>query len=460
MPTLTNWNHEIQFPVADDKFEQPTDVAGVQAIVRAASARGDKVTVVGAIHSTTECMVGRGVVISMKNMARVLKVDRGKMLATVEGGVSLHQLCVALKGVGLQPAVILEFGNFQIGAVSGTHANDTSLTRSAQFSSFVYGVKVVTPTGEVREISEEKDPELLPFIRSHFGLFGVVCEVTLRVFEDKPLRITTKACEVEAFLGNFDEELRQFRATQDQVFGMLFPHTRKLLWQCRQSVQREPAGLLGGLLDRVESKGINLYKDVLLPLVKAGAGLGSPALAELLSRAAVEQPLGVFTHLSYVIDPCDRGIVYGESDPHFDFYDWVFPEGRWCDMVRAFLALCDRFRDERGFVLPLPTLIYFLPKDEASLLSRSRRGDAMAVDPTYPDPRDEGWKAFRLAFNEVAMAHGGIPHVNKTRLGAIDHFVKAHDRDAIAAYLAKRREFDPKDLFLNDFFATLFRPAL
>jgi hypothetical protein len=85
---------------------------------------------------------------------------------------------------------------------------------------------------------------------------------------------------------------------------------------------------------------------------------------------------------------------------------------------------------------------------------------AVAVAEVRHDGRGEGWKAFRLAFNDVAMAHGGIPHVNKTRDGAIGHFVKAHDRDAITAYLAKRREFDPKDLFLNDFFQVLFRPAL
>jgi hypothetical protein len=60
----------------------------------------------------------------------------------------------------------------------------------------------------------------------------------------------------------------------------------------------------------VQSKGINIFKDVLLPLVKAGSHLGSPALAELLSRMVIELPLGVFSHDPYVIDPCDRGIMY------------------------------------------------------------------------------------------------------------------------------------------------------
>jgi L-gulonolactone oxidase len=241
---------------------------------------------------------------------------------------------------------------------------------------------------------------------------------------------------------------------------MLFPRTKKALWQCRKFVEPEPTGLLGSFKNLIDSKGINLYKDVLLPLVKAGSHLGSAALADLLSRAVVELPLGIFTHTSYTIDPCDRGITYEPNDPHFDFYDWVFPEDRWCAMVKDFLALTDRFRAEKDFALPLPALVYFIPKDEASLLSRSWQSDMMAVDPTYPDPKDPKWAEFRTAFNEAAMRHGGIPHINKTRGGAIGHFTRAFDPDRIQRYLGKRKEFDPGNLFLNDFFKTLFGDVL
>jgi L-gulonolactone oxidase len=125
-------------------------------------------------------------------------------------------------------------------------------------------------------------------------------------------------------------------------------------------------------------------------------------------------------------------------------------------MVRAFLELGDRFRRERGFVLPLPTLIYFIRRDEASLLSRSRQSDMMAVDPTYPDPADADWQAFRAEFNGVALRHGGIPHINKTRGGAITCFKKSFDPEVIRAYLQKREESDPKGLFYNSFFRSLF----
>jgi FAD/FMN-containing dehydrogenase len=318
-------------------------------------------------------------------------------------------------------------------------------------------VKLVTPDGGLREISETQDAHLLPFIRSHFGLFGVVCEITLRVFKNQPLLISYEAVEAEHFLESFSDQLRRLKAAHDQVFGMLFPHSRKLLWQCRKFVEPDhPPNVLERLTSAIQSKGINVFKDVLLPLVKAGTPKHSPHFADLLSRAVIELPMGVFSHGSYMIDPCDRGIIYRETDPHFDFYDWVFPEDRWCEMIRAFLDLEAIFRQDRRFSLPLPTLIYFIKHDQASLLSRSRSADMIAVDPTYPDPDDEDWKAFRLEFNKIAMSHGGVPHINKTHDGAVNHFAASIDADTLQLFLQKRREFDPKDLFLNDFFRRMF----
>jgi L-gulonolactone oxidase len=460
MPTLTNWNHEIRFDVADEQFKTPTQVSDVQAIVRQAFEANQPVTVVGALHSTTECMIGAGIVIVMKNMDHILSVNPEGLTVTVEAGVSLYQLCSYLKEIGLQPPVILEFGNFQIGAISGTHANDTSIKQAAQFSSFVLGVKLVTPAGDVMEISETQNTEYLPAIRSHFGMFGVVCAVTLRVFKNQPLRLNVKTTEIDTFIAGFSEELWTLKADSDQLSGMLFPHTSKLLWQCRKFVDPVTPNLVSPETPVID-RGINLFKDVVVPLVKAGAaGNSGPALTDLLSAAVFEWPTGIFYHVSYVINPCNRGVVYSAHDTSFEFYEWMFPEHNWCDMIRAFLQLCDRFRRERDFILALPVLIYFLRQDEASLLSRSRHGDMIGIDPTYPDQTDGTWKAFRLVFNQIAVLHGGIPHINKTRDGTISHFVKAHDPDIIRLYLQKRKQIDPKDLFLNDFFKTMFADYL
>ncbi|KAF4414627.1 FAD-binding domain-containing [Fusarium acutatum] len=288
MTLLTNWNDEIRFEVADDHLKRPAQVRDVEAIIRRANEQNQE-----------------------------------GLTVTVEGGVTMRQLYAHLRELSLQPPVVLEYGNFQIGAISGTHANDTAIRRSVQFLSFVLSVMLITPTGEVMEISESRNAEYLPAIRSHFGMLGVICEI--------------------------------------------IPYSR------------------------------------------------------------------------YTIDPYDRAVIYTEDNPNFDFYDWVFLEAQWCEMVQAFLQLSRRFQQQHGFILPLPALIYFIEQDQASLLLRSRSVNMMAIDPLFPDPKDPTWKEFRLVFNKIAMTHGGIPHINKTRDGAINHFAQAHDPDSIRHFLQIRQ---------------------
>ncbi|KAG4418516.1 hypothetical protein IFR04_008319 [Cadophora malorum] len=460
MPSLSNWNNEINFNVGD--IETPSQITEVQDIVKKAFDQEKRVTVVGAIHSTTECMVGSDIVISMAKMAKIISVDQEKMTVTVQAGATLHEVCVHLKKLGLQLPVILEFGNFQIGAMSGTHANDTAMNRSAQFAAHVAGMKVVTPTGDILEVSESKNNQYLPAFRSHFGMLGVVCEVTVNLLKTQPLHIGYQIVQIDQFLENFVKEVGILKAVNDQCFGMLFANTGKLLWQCRAFKSTLPnPHTLDRWLDPIESRGISLFPDLFLPLVKASTALHPSAeVGGLVNAALVDLPLKIIQHSSYTIDPCDRGILYDHDDPGFEFYDWVFPEENWVSMIKAFLGLSDRFRRERDFVLPLPVLIYFIKQDEASLLSRSRKGNMMAVDPEYPNPADPTWKIFRLAFNDVAVKHGGIPHINKTRDGAIHHFAKATDQEALKQYLEIRKALDPKNLFINDFFKTMFADYL
>ncbi|KAH7150763.1 hypothetical protein DER46DRAFT_578775 [Fusarium sp. MPI-SDFR-AT-0072] len=101
MTLLTNWNNEIRFEVADDHFERPMQVRDVRAIVTRAFDQHQRVTVIGAMHSTIEYIVGIGIVISMENMAHVLPVDREGLAITVEGGVTLRQLGAYLRELGL-----------------------------------------------------------------------------------------------------------------------------------------------------------------------------------------------------------------------------------------------------------------------------------------------------------------------------------------------------------------------
>ena len=84
----------------------------------------------------------------------------------------------------------------------------------------------------------------------------------------------------------------------------------------------------------------------------------------------------------------------------------------------------------------------------------------VVVDPEHHNPKDPKWKEFRTAFGEVAIQHGGIPHVNKTVNAAQKYYARACDQEALKEYLKLRMEFDPKDMFLNEYFEKLFEEYL
>ncbi|KAI7261767.1 FAD-binding domain-containing protein [Hortaea werneckii] len=460
MPNLTNWNDEIKFDVQDSKFKKPKNIEEVQAIVKKANADNAKIKVVGAMHSITPCFVGNDIVLSNENMNEVLSIDKDILTVTVQAGVPLNKLCDYLKPLGYQPPVVLEYGNFHFGAVSGTHANDSSLADSAQVSSFVVGIKLVTSNGELFEISEQQNKQYLPATRSHFGLFGVVCEITLRIWPVRSLLFTYETQGIGHFLNDFDGEMEKLRASSDQAFALIFQNVDTILIQHRkfQDMNICPPH---PLTNSLESKAVNLFTSLILPATQALAGLHlHPHNAEALSNFLLQGPLDALRGSEFVINPNDRGILYAENDPNFEFHDWAFPEANWPGMVRAYRDLLHRFRTEHDFLIILPTIVYFIKQDSNSLLSRSRNSNMVVVDPEHHDPRDPKWKEFRKAFGELAIQHGGIPHINKTVDAAQTYYAESCDQDALEEYLSVRKEFDPKGMFLNEFFEEMFRGRL
>lgn len=393
-------------------------------------------------------------------MNKTVSVDKDNLTATVQPGVSLNQLCGHLKPLVYQPPVILEYGNFLFGAISGTHANDTSVSVNAQISSFVVGVKLVTGHEELLEISEKKNARYVPAIRSHFGLFGVLCEVTVRIWPTRSLLFTYETQNLYHFLGDFDNQMTQVCASSDQIFALIFQSVDTILLQHRefQDVKRCPPH---PLTNSLESKAISLYTSLVLPAAQALSSLHlSLEHTEALSNFLLKGPLDALRGSEFVIDPNDRGILWDANDPGFEFNDWAFPEKNWPGMVRAYRQPLERFLVEHDFIITLPTIVYCMNRDESSLLSRSKNSNMMILDPEYHDPRDPKWKQFRKAFGELAIHHGGIPHLNKTVDNAVVWYAKSCDQDALEEFLGLRKQFDPNDMFLNDFFKQVFAGRL
>ena len=128
----------------------------------------------GSMHSTAR-MNGDdgGTMVDMKAMNRILHFTDDTV--TVEAGATYIVVSNALKDRGLQFHVTTEIGNVTLGAMATAATKDSSFVGEyGQISSYVTAVRLVTPDGKLREITERDHPEEMQIIRSSYGLFGIV----------------------------------------------------------------------------------------------------------------------------------------------------------------------------------------------------------------------------------------------------------------------------------------------
>src|SRR5206468_2945540 len=119
-----------------------------------------------------------GTLIRMK-MNRILNIDAKSV--TVEGGAIYIDIADELRKHGLQFHVTTEIGNLSAGSAACCGTKDSSFPGEyGQVGSYVTRVKMVLPSGEIVEITDDQ-PELMQKVRCSYGTFGIVFEVTFKV---------------------------------------------------------------------------------------------------------------------------------------------------------------------------------------------------------------------------------------------------------------------------------------
>jgi hypothetical protein len=149
----------------------------------------------------------------MRHMNRILHVGSDSVSVTAEAGALYIDVAQELQKRGLQFHVNTELGSFSIGSGACCGTKDASMPGEfGQACSYAIAKKMVTPSGEIVEVTEAQ-PELLQAMRSSYGLFGIVYEVTFRI---KPLR--SMAVHHKTYrLNAFERELLGLKAREDSI---------------------------------------------------------------------------------------------------------------------------------------------------------------------------------------------------------------------------------------------------
>ncbi len=447
---ISNWEGAIKSHPA--VVVRATNVDEIVDIVRDTEKYPSPLRAVGSNHSTTRCGVADdGTVVVMTDMNEIVRIEPDSV--TTQAGALYIEVAEALRKVNLQFFVNVEIGNLTLGSAACGGTKDASMKGEVgQVCSYCIGMKLVTPAGELIEVTED-DGELMQIMRSSYGLLGIVYEVTFRVQRLRPMTVSHTTYKLEEFATRLPELIRT-RGRDESMMLYMFPLRDRITVEYRKYLES------GRIRNPWRVWGLrNLVWKTIAPLY-----------GYLWEKYMPIRPIRYFfidgfnwimrQVLRYVIrgthtSPHSQTIRYPEKSGRskYTFSIWAFPEEEYPDIVRGYFAFCKQYYREHGYRCNLLNVGYRIAADQGSLFSYSFDGNVLTLDPVSTG--GEGWERLLVAYNEYCSERGGVPLFNQTKAITPEQARKAFG-DRITKFNQYRMRYDPDDRLLNEYFRERF----
>jgi len=450
MTRLSNWEGAITHHPS--VIVHPRTAQELVDIMRDSARYPSPVRAIGSGHHTSHVgTADGGTAVLIRGMDRILEI--GSDYVRTEPGALYYDVAHELRRHGLQFHVNVEIGNLTMGAAASSGTKDASMPGEyGQVNSYLVGMKLVTPAGDLLEVTED-DADLLQALRSGYGLLGIAYEV---VFKVQPLRSMSVRHESYG-IDEFERRLPELEAGDESMMLYIFPFLNSVSVEFRRYHDAEHH-VVNSLPWRVRNLA---WKSI------------APGFGYLMSHVIPWRPLRFhvvngFNRLAqrYVLTrltskdtiATDQIIKYPESSgwTKYTFSIWAFPEETYVKTLRAYFAFVRRHYAETGFRCDMLNVGYRIAQDRSSLFSYTWNGPVLTVDPVSTG-RD-GWDEFLHAYNAFCAEHGGSPLFNQTKWLTHDQ-VRGAFGDRVDQFERLRREMDPEDRLLNDYFRELLAPA-
>jgi hypothetical protein len=425
-----------------------TSVDDLIAILRDSSVYPSPVRVVGSNHSTTACgAADSGTLVRMK-MNRLLSV--GADTLTVEAGALHLQMAKALEAQKLQFYVNTEIGSLSAGSAACAGTKDASFPDEfGQVGSYITGVKMVLPNQTLLQVTEESQPDLIQIIRSSYGLLGIIYEVTFKIKPLTPMHVHHKTFELREFM----DALPDLKQLGYSMMYYMFPFDNKITVEFRKynpSATGEPNRCAWAIRNHIwGTSGPKLGHDVEQNFCDKDVRYGIIDGFNAGWRLQLEN----IVTADYTLPP-DQIIDYPpvSNDSRYTFSLFAFPEDNYPAVLSDFFTFCRDYYSQKGYRSNLLYVGYRIAEDQKSMFSYSGAGNVMTIDPV--STANPGWDDFLLSYNQFCSDRNGIPLLNQTPSLSPAIVQKAYG-EKLLKFNAIRKQYDPTDRLLNDYFRTL-----
>jgi FAD-linked oxidoreductase len=375
----TNWTGDQR--CAPESIERPRSEDELAAVV----ARSNRVRVAGSGHSFTDAACTDGTLIDIGAMDRVLSQDGP--LVTVEAGITLHELGMALAERGLAMENQGDIDSQTLAGALSTATHGTGV-RFANLSSQVVGMRLVTAQGVV-ELTEGDDH--LRAARVGAGALGAISAVTLRCVPLFTIRRVDEPRALEETLERFEE----LAAGNDHFEFYVFPYDDTALVRLSRRGDMEPEPVAAWKLYLQEGLIENRAMDL-------GSRLGRrfpaliPAIHRGFGRAVGRQ---VRTDRGYRVYASRREVKFTEME-------YAVPREHGVEAVRRVIGLVRR----RRLPVTFPIEVRVAAADDAYLSTASGRDVAYVAVHQY---RGMEFESYFRAVERIMDDYGGRPHWGK-----------------------------------------------
>ena len=169
---LTNWAGNIAFQAPTVYY--PQTVAEVQELVR----QHHRIKALGSKHSFNTIADSPGVQISLKNMNRILRLDRQANTLTLEAGARYGEFVAYVHEQGYALPNLASLPHITVVGACATATHGSGLN-NGNLSTSVSALEFVNAAGDLVRLSREQDPGQFEAAVVGLGAFGIVTSITL-----------------------------------------------------------------------------------------------------------------------------------------------------------------------------------------------------------------------------------------------------------------------------------------
>jgi L-gulono-1,4-lactone dehydrogenase len=424
-----NWSGEQR--CAPERIERPQSEDAVAEAVRRAASEGRHVRVSASGHSFTDIACTDDVMLRLDALDEVISVDG--TLVEVDAGITLHKLGAELAARGLAMENQGDIDRQQLGGAISTATHGTGI-RFPNLSAQVAALRLVTADGELRELSEQSDPDAWRAARVGLGALGVITRVTLRCVPLFTLERLDLPRDLDETLAGLDELV----ASNDHFEFYGFPYTGRVMTRESQRNHREAEQTEGW------KRWLNdVVAENAVPAAVFRAGRAVPSAIPALNRRIVPllQPSKVIDY-AYRVYASRRRIPFTEME-------YGIPREAAAEAVRRVVDLIER----RRLPVAMPYEVRFTQGDDAHLSTAAGRDTCYIAVHQY---RGMDFDAYFRGIERIMDEYGGRPHWGKRHFQTAATLAPRYpDWDA---FQDVRRTLDPDAVFANEYAERVLGP--